>query len=94
MDFGEFKKKNRDIEKTVKELGGLKWLYAHTYYTEEEFRNIYDRLEYDALRTKYHAETLPSIYQKVRSKDEFQKSNATKGFFSAIIGKTSLLSTR
>ena len=94
MDFEEFKKKNRDIEKTVKELGGLKWLYAHTYYTEEEFWNIYNRPKYDALRTKYHAETLPGIYQKVRSKDEFQKSNATKGFLSAIIGKTSLLSTK
>jgi hypothetical protein len=59
--------------------GGLR------YYTEEEFWNIYGRPKYDALRTKYHAETLPSVYQKVRSKDEFQKSNATKGFFSAII---------
>ena len=56
---------------------------------EEEFWNIYDRLKYDALGTK-----LPSVYQKARSKYEFQKSNATKGFFSAIIGKTSLLSTK
>jgi len=67
--------------------------YAHRYYTEE-FWNIYDRPKYDTLGTKYHAETLPSVCQKVRSKDEFQKNNATKGFFSAIIGKTSLLSTK
>ena len=57
---------NRDLERKVQELNGKKCLYAHTYYTEEEFWSIYNRKQYDALRTKYHATYLPSIYDKVR----------------------------
>lgn len=44
---------NRAFERKVKELGGQKWLYAHTYYTEKEFDEIYDKKSYEALRTKY-----------------------------------------
>lgn len=57
---------NRAIEGRVGELGGLKCLYAHAYYTEEEFWTIYDRQGYDALRLKYHATTLPTVYDKVK----------------------------
>ena len=38
---------NRAFEKKVHAVGGQKWLYAHTYYTEEEFNEIYDREKYD-----------------------------------------------
>ena len=58
-------KANRDLERKVRKLGGMKWLYAHTYYSEEEFWNIYDRKWYDALREKYDATSLPSVYDKV-----------------------------
>ncbi|OJJ65758.1 hypothetical protein ASPBRDRAFT_49479 [Aspergillus brasiliensis CBS 101740] len=34
---------NRDLERRMRELGGMKWFYAYTYYGEEEFWNIYDR---------------------------------------------------
>ncbi|TAQ90369.1 hypothetical protein B7494_g1320 [Chlorociboria aeruginascens] len=57
---------NRDIESKLKELGGMKWLYAHTYYQEHEFWDMYDRGWYDALRTKYGAQGLPSVWEKVR----------------------------
>lgn len=57
---------NRDFEHKVRELGGQKWLYAHAYYTEKEFNEIYDRKTYDALREKYHATYLPSVYDKVK----------------------------
>ncbi|ESZ95845.1 hypothetical protein SBOR_3787 [Sclerotinia borealis F-4128] len=57
---------NRRFEQKVRELGGQKWLYAHAYYTEKEFDEIYNRKEYDALRVKYHATYLPSIYDKVK----------------------------
>lgn len=51
---------NRDFERKVHDLGGQKWLYAHTYYTEQEFEEIYDRNAYDALRDKYHVSfTIP-----------------------------------
>lgn len=62
-----FVKVNRSLERKVRELGGVKWLYGLAYYTEAEFWSIYDRDWYQALRKKYHAETLPSIYDKVKT---------------------------
>jgi len=62
----DFIRVNREIEAKVKDLGGVKTLYAHTYYTQEEFDEIYDRPRYDQLRKKYGAEGLLSVYDKVR----------------------------
>lgn len=61
-----FVQANRELEHKLQELGGTKWLYAHTYYTETEFWAIYDRKWYDGLRAKYDATSLPSIWEKVR----------------------------
>jgi len=54
----------------VHELGGQKWLYAHAYYTEEEFNEIYKNDAYLALREKYYASYLPTVYDKVKVDDE------------------------
>lgn len=62
----KFIKVNRDIEQTVRDFGGQKWLYAHAYYTADEFWSIYDKRAYDALRAKYGASYLPDLYEKVR----------------------------
>lgn len=65
----EFVKANRALEAKVRELGGMKWLYAHTYYDEPEFWDLYGgRAWYDALRNKYRADEagLPSVYDKVK----------------------------
>ena len=67
-DSRAFVKINRDLEQKIQEVGGRKWLYAVTYYTADEFWHIYNRKEYEALRAKYHATYLPSIYQKVKLK--------------------------
>lgn len=62
-------KAEKGIEQTLSRLGGRKWLYAQTYYDEHKFWDMYGGREwYDALRTKYHATTLPSVYDKVRSR--------------------------
>ncbi|KPI36065.1 Delta(24)-sterol [Cyphellophora attinorum] len=58
---------NRKLEAKLRELQGMKWLYADTFYTEEEFWSIYDREEYDSLRQKYSAEYLPNVWRKVRT---------------------------
>ena len=58
---------NRKLEQKVQELSGLKSLYARAYYTEDEFWDIYNRQQYEALRAKYHANTLPSLYDKVQT---------------------------
>jgi hypothetical protein len=44
----------------------MKWFYAHTYYNEGEFWNMYDREWYDGLREKYNATSLPTVYEKVK----------------------------
>jgi len=62
----EFVAWNRQFEGMVHKLGGQKWLYAHAYYTEEEFNEIYNQEEYNALRKKYHASYLPTVYDKVK----------------------------
>ena len=62
----EFVAKNRDLEDELVKLGGRKWLYAHTYYSEKEFWQVYNRSWYERLRDKYHATTLPTVYDKVK----------------------------
>jgi delta24-sterol reductase len=62
----EFVAWNRMFEQKVHELGGQKWLYAHTYYTKEEFNEIYNNDAYLALREKYYATHLPTVYDKVK----------------------------
>jgi delta24-sterol reductase len=77
----EFVKANRDLEQKLLELGGMKWLYAQTYYTEEEFWSQFDKAWYDKLREKYNATGLPSVYEKVKvdlEKEEAPKSLAMK----------------
>jgi delta24-sterol reductase len=65
-DYTEYINANRALETKLHELGGMKWLYSQTYYSEAEFWNIYQRSWYDELRTKYHATYLPNVWQKVR----------------------------
>ncbi|ETI25114.1 hypothetical protein G647_04486 [Cladophialophora carrionii CBS 160.54] len=61
---------NRLIERKLKSLGGMKWLYAQTFYTEDEFWDIYDKKWYDALRMKYKATGyIPSVFDKVKTRD-------------------------
>ncbi|MCJ1312922.1 hypothetical protein MMC25_006598 [Agyrium rufum] len=90
-DFEDFKMENRELETSLREVGGMKWLYAHTYYTEEEFWGIYDREGYEALRAKYGATTLPNICQKVKSSEVFQPTSEWKGIFKALFGRATLL---
>ncbi len=55
-----------ELEKEIVAFGGRKMLYSFTYYTEEEFAQIYDNKRYELLRKKYHADKrfLP-LYNKV-----------------------------
>lgn len=69
----DFVKANRDLEHKLRELGGMKWLYAHTYYNESEFWEMYDKEWYDGLRKKYDAATLTSVYEKVKVDVEAEK---------------------
>jgi hypothetical protein len=70
-DRNEFLRLNRLLEKKLKTLRGKKWFYAHAYYTEKEFWEIYDKKKYYAVRKKYHAEHLPTVFDKVVVKQEY-----------------------
>lgn len=67
--YEEFLRLNRNIETKVTELGGKKWFYAHAYYDETSFWQIYDKRAYDKLRTAYKTGYQPNIYDKVRVRE-------------------------
>lgn len=77
-NYDEFINANRMIEKKVLDLGGKKWSYAHSYFTEKEFWSMYDKKHYDTIRAKYHATALPTIYDKitVKQRHPIQKKKA------------------
>jgi hypothetical protein len=64
-DKDEYLKKNLQLEKKLGELGGMKWLYAHTYYNKEEFWGQFDQEWHQELRRKYRATTFPDVHEKV-----------------------------
>jgi delta24-sterol reductase len=89
----EYVRMNRALEAKVSELGGLKWLYGRVFYTEDEWWDIYDKEKYDALRAKFNATSLPSIWDKVKDrgrKEDFGKG--WKGLVKRIIKSNGLLS--
>ena len=58
--------KNKDLEQKVFEQKGKKWLYAQSFYTEEEFWAHFNQTNYTTLRAKYHnTEVFHPITQKV-----------------------------
>ncbi|KAG9233845.1 hypothetical protein BJ875DRAFT_463141 [Amylocarpus encephaloides] len=66
MDMSKFIQQNRKLESKLTELGGRKVLYSQTYYTDQEFWELYDHRWYDELRNKYQAMTLPTVHEKVK----------------------------
>jgi delta24-sterol reductase len=86
-DYEEFVRTNKDLERKLRDLGGMKWLYAHTYYSEEEFWQIYDRTWYEDLRTKYHATSLPTVYEKAKiDVDKQRKAVKSPSFSDSVLG--------
>jgi delta24-sterol reductase len=71
----DFVAPNRELEARVRDLRGTKWLYSETYYTEDEFWAIYDLESYNAVRKQYGAESLPSVWEKVRQQSKVQKGS-------------------
>ncbi|OAL57034.1 FAD-binding domain-containing protein [Pyrenochaeta sp. DS3sAY3a] len=59
-------KTNRALEQKLRDLRGMKVPYAANFYTEDE------------LRKKWHAEALPSMYDKVRRKQDQREAGDGK----------------
>jgi hypothetical protein len=89
VPYKKFVKANRQIESKTRELGGKKWFYAHSYYSEKEFWQIYDKKWYEALRKKYNATTLPDIYERTRVKKQ-QNVNSRRAAYKTILGRARL----
>ncbi|KAG8630508.1 hypothetical protein KVT40_002127 [Elsinoe batatas] len=62
---------NLDLERKLAELGGMKWLYAKTFFSEEDFWRDHvgegGREWYGGLRERYGAGGLPSVYEKTHT---------------------------
>jgi Delta24-sterol reductase len=85
-DRATFINLNRDLERKLRDFGGMKWLYAHTYYTESEFWSMFDKDWYDALRKKYNAASLPSVYDKAKVNVEKEKEKANRSWGIWLLG--------
>ncbi|KAF2681208.1 FAD binding domain-containing protein [Lentithecium fluviatile CBS 122367] len=84
---------NRALEAKAKELGGLKWLYGRAFYTEEEWWTIYDKKRYEALREKYHATSLPTVWDKVKDRGRREDFGpGLKGWLKRVVKGNGLLS--
>lgn len=92
-NYDDFVAKNRTIEQKVLALGGKKWSYAYSFFTEKEFWQMYDKRQYTALRKKYHSENLPTIHDKitVRSRVPIHKK---KAFLKTLVGIASIKITK
>ena len=57
---------NRRIERKVQDAGGVKSLYADSYFSKDEFWSIYDGDAYRALKARYDPQgALGDLYDKV-----------------------------
>ncbi|MGH8687652.1 MAG: FAD-binding oxidoreductase [Burkholderiales bacterium] len=56
---------NRQIEKKVIELGGIKSLYSESFFPQDEFARLYGGEAYAALKRKYDPQgAFPTLYEK------------------------------
>jgi Delta24-sterol reductase len=88
-DYEQFVKINKQIEAQTKKLGGKKWFYAHSYYEEKDFWQIYDKKWYDRLRATYKATALPDIYQRTRVTNAYAITSK-KALYKTILGISTL----
>lgn len=91
--FRVFVEDNRAVEAKIRELGGLKWLYAHCYYTEDEFWDVFDKQRYEKVRSDWGAQGLPSLWDKVkREETEYvDKGPFWKAWLWTFLGRDHLL---
>jgi hypothetical protein len=71
--------KNKDLEKKVFDLNGKKWLYAQSFYSEEEFWAHFHKETYDKIRKQYkNDEVFHDITKKVLLSSKTKDSICTE----------------
>lgn len=62
----------RELEDVVTKFNGFQMLYADTYRTRDEFRQMFDHSLYDRVRKEYKCEeAFPEVYEKVNKKARY-----------------------
>ncbi len=87
--YQKFIEANQRIEAKTHELGGKKWFYAHSYYSEDEFWKSYDKKWYNQLRQKYGATSLPDIYTRISVK-KHHPMNEKRALYRTIFGRAKI----
>lgn len=59
---------NRALESKCSELGGRKMLYAQSFYSDSEFWSLYDKQQYEQLRTQYATHNGSAVFPPITSK--------------------------
>lgn len=69
----------RAMERFTREVGGYSFLYADTFMSEDEFREMFDHTLYDQVRVEYGAEgAFPTLYEKTKPEvDVIEIGNTT-----------------
>lgn len=76
--FKDYQKANKGLETELKKFKGRKVLYAHQYYSPEEFWDIYDHGWYENLRFACHAgKIFPDVYEKTNVNKKYKTQSFT-----------------
>jgi len=69
VDDFHCEKTTRDVEAFVRSSNGFQMLYADSYMSEEEFRQMFDLTLYEEMRKRYNCQgAFPHVYEKVNKK--------------------------
>ena len=59
----------RAVEDFVRQVEGFQMLYADSYLTRDEFRDMFDHEHYDLMKARYDAHgAFPEVYEKTCKK--------------------------
>jgi len=62
-------KTTRKVEEFVRSVNGFQMMYADSYMTKTEFRDMFDHTLYDEMRSRLKCEgNFPEVYDKVNKK--------------------------
>ena len=57
----------RAMESFIRKVGGYSFLYADTFLSRGELREMFDHTLYDQVRAKYNADgAFPELYEKIK----------------------------
>lgn len=83
-EHARFMTDNRALEQKAQESGGRKWLYGETFLDVREFWELYDLEKYNSLRSTYHADLWPEVYEATQDSQDNEPSEPFRGVIKAV----------